>query len=82
MFKELGKYSTFFYHLNERMKCIEIEDGLRLELKNTIGILKNYKFYTFIHNCRLFKDFKNNQNRPWSNTMTLYKEEKSYNRSQ
>jgi len=38
-FKELRKYSTLFYYLDERMKCKKIEDGFRLELRKTIGIL-------------------------------------------
>jgi len=28
--KELGKYSTFFYHLEKRMNGIKFEIGLRL----------------------------------------------------
>jgi len=28
-YKELEKYSTFFYHLEKRMKCIKFENELR-----------------------------------------------------
>jgi len=31
-FEELGKYSTFFYHPEERMKCTKFENGFRPEL--------------------------------------------------
>ena len=31
-FEELGKYSTFFYHPEDRIKCIKFENGLRSEL--------------------------------------------------
>jgi len=39
-FEELGKYSTFFYHPEERMKCIKFENGLRVELRKAVGILE------------------------------------------
>nr|KYP64294.1 hypothetical protein KK1_018886 [Cajanus cajan] len=38
-FEELGKYFAFFYHLDERTKCIKFEDGLRPKLRKTVGIL-------------------------------------------
>nr|KYP75970.1 hypothetical protein KK1_020184 [Cajanus cajan] len=38
-FEELRKYSAFFYHPDERMKCIKFEDGLRPELRKAVGIL-------------------------------------------
>jgi len=61
-FEELGKYSTFFYHLEERMKCIKFENGLRNELREAIGILEIVDFPTLIHKCRFLEDFENNQN--------------------
>jgi len=61
-FEELGKYSTFFYHPEEWMKCIKFENGLRDELRKTVGILEIADFPTLIHKCRFLEDFENNQN--------------------
>jgi len=61
-FEELGKYSTLFYHLEERMKCIKFENGLRDELRKEVGILEITYFPTLIHKCRFLEDFENNQN--------------------
>ena len=61
-FEELGKYSTFFYHPDERMKCIKFEDGLRPELKKAVGILEISDFPTLIHKCRFREDMENKQN--------------------
>jgi len=83
-FEELGKYSTFFYHPEERMKCIKIENGLRLELRKVVGILEIFYFPTLIHKCRFLEDFENNQNNkpkyfgPQTNK-NKRKEEKPYN---
>jgi len=62
VFEELGKYSTFFYHPEERMKCIKFENGLRNELRKAVGILEIVDFPTLIHKCRFLEDFENNQN--------------------
>jgi len=48
-FEELGKYSTFLYQSDKRMKCIKFEDGLRPELKRAVGILEIFYFPTLIH---------------------------------
>ena len=61
-FEELGKYSTFFYHLDGRMKCIKFEDGRRPELKKAVGILEIYDFPTVIHKCRFIEDMENKHN--------------------
>ena len=61
-FEELGKDSTFFYHQEERMKCIKFENGLKDELRKAVGILEIVDFPTLIHKCRFLKDFENNQN--------------------
>jgi len=61
-FEELGKYSTFFYHPDERMKCIKFEDRLRPELKKEVGILEISDFRTLIHKCRFIEDMKNKHN--------------------
>nr|KYP34651.1 RNA-directed DNA polymerase isogeny [Cajanus cajan] len=66
-FEELGKYSTFFYHPDERMKCIKFEDGLRPELRKAVGILEISDFPTLIHKCRFLECFDHNKdNRPKS----------------
>lgn len=62
-FGELGRYSTFFYHPEERMKCINFENGFRHELRKVVGIVENYDFHMVIHKCRFLEDFKNNQNK-------------------
>ena len=51
-FEELGKYFTIFYHLEERMKCIRFENGLKPELRKVVGILEIYDFHTLIHKFR------------------------------
>jgi len=61
-FEILGKYSTFFYHPDERMKYIKFEDGLRPELKKAVGILEISDFPTFIHKCRFLEDMENKHN--------------------
>jgi len=61
-FEELGKYSNFFYHPNDRMECIKFEDGLRPELKKVVGILEIFNFPTLIHKCRFIKDMGNKHN--------------------
>nr|KYP51237.1 hypothetical protein KK1_026921 [Cajanus cajan] len=64
-FEELGKYSTFFYQPDERMKCIKFEDGLRPELRKAVGILEISDFPTLIHKCRFLEGFDHNKdNRP------------------
>nr|KYP65957.1 hypothetical protein KK1_012235 [Cajanus cajan] len=60
-FEELGKYSVFFYHPNEGMKCIKFEDGLRLELRKTVGILEISNFLTLIHKCHFLEGFDHNK---------------------
>nr|KYP38781.1 Transposon Ty3-I Gag-Pol polyprotein [Cajanus cajan] len=66
-FEELGKYSTFFYHPDERMKCIKFEDGLRPKLRKAVGILVISDFPTLIHECRILEGFDHNKdNRPKS----------------
>jgi len=35
-FEKLRKYFTFFYHHDERMRCIKFEDGLRPKLKKVV----------------------------------------------
>ena len=59
-FEELEKYSTFFYHPKERMKCIKFGNGLRDELRKAVGILEIVDFPTLIHKCRFLEDFENN----------------------
>jgi len=58
-FEELGKYSTFFYHQNERMKCIKFVDWIIPELRKAIGILDISDFSTLIHIFRFLEDFEN-----------------------
>jgi len=58
-FEELVKYSTFFYHPDERMKCIKFEDGLRPKLKKAVGILEISNFPTLIHKCSFIEDMEN-----------------------
>nr|KYP62010.1 hypothetical protein KK1_016525 [Cajanus cajan] len=66
-FEKLGKYSTFFYHPDERMKCIKFEDGLRPELRKEVGILEISDFPTLIYKCRFLEGFDHNKdNRPKS----------------
>jgi len=60
-FEELGKYSTFFYHLDKSMKCIKYEDRLRFELKKAVGILEISYFPTLIHKYRFIADLENNR---------------------
>nr|KYP45643.1 hypothetical protein KK1_032812 [Cajanus cajan] len=86
-FEELGKYSVFFYHPNERMKCIKFEDGLRPELRKLVGILEISDFPTLIHKCYFLEGFDHNKdNRPKSFGPQFHKkrnnEEKLYDRPQ
>jgi len=60
-FEESEKYYTFFYHLDERMKCIKFTNGLRPKLRKAIGILEMFDFPTHIHKCRFLEDFENSQ---------------------
>ena len=39
-FEELRNYYTFFYHPNNKMECIQFKNGLRPELRKTLGILE------------------------------------------
>jgi len=43
-FEELGKYFTFFYHPDERIKYIKFEDGFMAKLKKVVGILEIFIF--------------------------------------
>jgi len=61
-FEELGKYYTFFYHSDERMKCIKFKNELRPKSRKEVGILEIYDFPTLIHECRFMEDFENSQN--------------------
>ena len=61
-FEKLGKYSTFFYHPEEKMNCIKFENGLRDEYRKAVGILEIADIPTLIHKCRFLEDFENNQN--------------------
>jgi len=58
-FEELGKYSTFFYYPEKRLKCIKFENGLRDELRKVVGILEIADFPMLIHKCRFLEDFEN-----------------------
>jgi len=86
-FEELGKYSTFFYHLEERMKCIKFENGPKDELRKAVGILEIVDFPMLIYKCRFLEDFENNQKnkpkyfRPQTNKNRC-NEGKPYNRLQ
>jgi len=48
-FKEFEKYSTSFYHPDERMKYIKFENRLRPKLRKAVGILERYDFPTLIY---------------------------------
>jgi len=61
-FEELGKYSIFFYHQEERMKCIKFEIGLTPELRKIVKVLEISDLPTFIHKYRFLEEFENNQN--------------------
>ena len=61
-FEKLGKYSTFFHHPDERMKCIKFGDGIRPELKKAVRILEISDFPTLIHKCRFIEDMENKHN--------------------
>jgi len=55
-FEELGKYSIFFYHLDERMKSIKFENGLRLEFRKAVRLLEIFYFPTLIYKCKFLED--------------------------
>lgn len=61
-FKELGKRSTLFYHIDKWMKCIKFENEFRSKLIKTIEHLKIYDFLILIHKYKFLKDFENNKN--------------------
>jgi len=61
-FEDLWKYSTFFYHPDEIMKCMKFENGLMPELRKVVGILEIFDFSILIHKCRFLEDFENSQN--------------------